>query len=48
MYRWGFRMVVWTRFLWQVSNLDLLLTPTHPEEQSIRPDANKAVKKEGT
>jgi hypothetical protein len=31
MYRWAFRMVVWTRFLWQVSNLDLLLTPTHPD-----------------
>lgn len=24
-------MVTWTRFLWQVSNLDLLLTPTHPD-----------------
>jgi hypothetical protein len=31
MYRWAFRMVVWTRFLWQVSNLNLLLTPTHPD-----------------
>jgi hypothetical protein len=31
MYRWAYRMVVWTRFLWQVSNLDLLLTPTHPD-----------------
>ncbi|MGO9056039.1 MAG: hypothetical protein ACLQU2_01420 [Candidatus Binataceae bacterium] len=31
MYRWAFRMVVWTRLLWQVSNLDLLLTPTHPD-----------------
>jgi hypothetical protein len=31
MYRWAFRMVVWTRFLWQISNLDLLLTPTHPD-----------------
>ena len=31
MYRWAFRMIVWTRFLWQVSNLDLLLTPTHPD-----------------
>jgi hypothetical protein len=30
-YRWGYRMVVWARFLWQVSNLDLLLTPTHPD-----------------
>jgi hypothetical protein len=30
-YRWAYRMVLWTRFLWQVSNLDLLLTPTHPD-----------------
>jgi hypothetical protein len=28
-YRWVFRMIVWTRFLWQVSKLDLFLTPTH-------------------
>jgi hypothetical protein len=31
MYRWAFRMLVWTRFLWQVSKLDLFLTPTHPD-----------------
>ena len=31
MYRWAFRMLVWARFLWQISNLDLLLTPTHPD-----------------
>ncbi|MGD0291309.1 MAG: hypothetical protein ABSC63_16875 [Candidatus Binataceae bacterium] len=31
MYRWAFRMVVWTRFLWQVSKLDLFLTATHPD-----------------
>jgi hypothetical protein len=31
MYRWAFRIVVWTRLLWQISNLDLLLTPTHPD-----------------
>jgi hypothetical protein len=30
-YRWGYRMVVWTRFLWHVSKLDLFLTPTHPD-----------------
>jgi hypothetical protein len=30
-YRWAFRMVVWARFLWQVSKLDLFLTPTHPD-----------------
>src|SRR5215472_4130299 len=26
-----YRMVVWSRFLWKVSKLDLLLTPTHPD-----------------
>lgn len=31
MYRWAFRMIVWTRFLWQVAKLDLFLTPTHPD-----------------
>jgi hypothetical protein len=31
MYRWAFRIVVWTRFLWQVAGLDLFLTPTHPD-----------------
>jgi hypothetical protein len=31
MYRWIYRMVVWSRFLWKVSKLDLLLTPTHPD-----------------
>jgi hypothetical protein len=30
-YRWGYRMLVWTRFLWQVAKLDLFLTPTHPD-----------------
>ena len=29
-FRWIYRMVVWSRFLWKVSKLDLLLTPTHP------------------
>jgi hypothetical protein len=29
--RWVYRMVVWSRFLWKVSRLDLLLTPTHPD-----------------
>jgi hypothetical protein len=29
--RWYFRMFVWTRFLWQVSRLDLQLLPTHPD-----------------
>ena len=31
MYRWAYRMIVWTRFLWRVSKLDLLLTPAHPD-----------------
>lgn len=30
-FRWVYRMVVWSRFLWKVSRLDLLLTPTHPD-----------------
>ena len=29
--RWYFRIVIWTRFLWQVSRLDLHLVPTHPD-----------------
>jgi hypothetical protein len=29
--RWYFRIFVWTRFLWQVSRMDLQLVPTHPD-----------------
>ena len=29
--RWYFRLFIWTRFLWQVSRLDLRLVPTHPD-----------------
>lgn len=29
--RWYFRMFIWTRFLWQVSRIDLSLMPTHPD-----------------
>lgn len=29
--RWYFRMFVWARFLWQVSRIELNLTPTHPD-----------------
>jgi hypothetical protein len=29
--RWYFRLLVWFRFLWQVSRLDLHLVPTHPD-----------------
>jgi hypothetical protein len=29
--RWYFRVFIWTRFLWQVSNIQLNLLPTHPD-----------------
>ena len=29
--RWYFRFFIWTRFLWQVSRLNLSLVPTHPD-----------------
>jgi hypothetical protein len=29
--RWYFRVVVWTRLLWQVSRIELNLVPTHPD-----------------
>lgn len=29
--RWLFRILVWPRFLWQVSRLNLHLVPTHPD-----------------
>jgi hypothetical protein len=29
--RWFFRLILWTRFLWQVSRLNLQLVPTHPD-----------------
>ena len=29
--RWYFRVFIWTRFLWQVSRIDLKLVPTHPD-----------------
>jgi hypothetical protein len=29
--RWYFRLVIWTRFLWQVSHIELSLIPTHPD-----------------
>jgi len=31
MVRWFFRLSIWTRFLWQVSRIDLSLVPTHPD-----------------
>ena len=29
--RWYFRMLIWMRFLWQVSRIELSLVPTHPD-----------------
>jgi hypothetical protein len=29
--RWYFRLLIWARFLWQVSRIDLSLVPTHPD-----------------
>ena len=29
--RWYYRMFIWTRFLWQVSRIQLSLIPTHPD-----------------
>jgi hypothetical protein len=29
--RWYFRLFIWSRFLWQVSRIDLSLIPTHPD-----------------
>jgi hypothetical protein len=29
--RWYFRMFIWTRFLWQVSRIELAIVPTHPD-----------------
>ncbi len=31
MLRWYLRLLVWTRFLWQVSRIELSLIPTHPD-----------------
>ena len=29
--RWVYRIFIWTRFLWQISRIDLSLIPTHPD-----------------
>jgi hypothetical protein len=29
--RWYFRLFIWMRFLWQVSRIELVLVPTHPD-----------------
>ncbi len=31
LFRWYFRLFIWSRFLWKVSRLDLQLVPTHPD-----------------
>jgi hypothetical protein len=30
--RWYYRLLIWIRFLWQVSRIDLSLVPTHPDQ----------------
>jgi hypothetical protein len=30
-YRWFWRLITWTRFLWRMSRLNLQLIPTHPD-----------------
>ena len=30
-WRWCWRLLIWTRFLWRMSRLDLQLIPTHPD-----------------
>jgi hypothetical protein len=29
--RWYYRIVIWARFLWQVSRIELIVMPTHPD-----------------
>jgi hypothetical protein len=29
--RWYFRLIIWARFLWQVSRIELSVAPTHPD-----------------
>ena len=29
--RWYYRMFIWSRFLWQVSRIELSIVPTHPD-----------------
>jgi hypothetical protein len=31
LFRWIYRMAIWSTFLWKVSRLNLVLTPTHPD-----------------
>ena len=32
--RWFYRLVIWARFLWQVSRIELDLIPTHPDRNA--------------
>jgi len=32
--RWGYRVLIWARFLWQVSRIELDLIPTHPDRNA--------------
>jgi hypothetical protein len=32
MYRWFFRLLIWSRFLWRMSRLNLRLMPTNPDK----------------
>jgi hypothetical protein len=34
LFRWYFRLLIWSRFLWQVSRLQLHLIPTHPDRSA--------------
>ena len=31
LWRWVYRLLVWSRFLWQLTGLELALTPSHPD-----------------
>ena len=31
LWRWGWRLLIWTRLLWRLSRLNLQLIPTHPD-----------------
>jgi hypothetical protein len=33
--RWYFRLFIWTRFLWQVSRIELSLVPTHRDRRRL-------------
>jgi hypothetical protein len=32
LYRWYFRLIIWARFMWQVSRIDLKLAAAHPDQ----------------